>query len=81
MSRYCSVIGCKSDDTYKNIKYFFDYICVKVTTYFFNMHDDIVKELDEHGVNLTKKNLLMLYLHTIETPCSSTKPKIEKKQK
>ena len=55
MSRYCSVIGCKSDDTYKNIKYFFDYICVKVTTYFFNMHDDIVKELDEHGVNLIKK--------------------------
>ena len=42
------------------------------------MHDDIVKELDEHGVNLIKKNLLMLYLHTIETPCSSTKPKIEK---
>ena len=36
-------------------KYFFDYICVKVTTYFFNMHDDIVKELDEHGVNLIKK--------------------------
>ena len=25
------------------------------TTYFFNMHDDIVKELDEHGVNLIKK--------------------------
>ena len=81
MSRYCSVIGCKSDDTYKNIKYFFDYICVKVTTYFFNMHDDIVKELDEHGVNLIKKICSCYTSIRLKHHARLQNQKLKKKQK